>query len=335
MPRTKLIIEANSRMLLLEGDVLRNKNLEDEYHFKMSVRTRDVKACASHTGAYCRRMKLACDGCNALQLPQYNISTLHLTGDNNELYIDCHAVLHYTKPANKKITITVSGKNNMLKIDTEQIFGMYGLPVRQMDICIKSTRTPASGTHRIILSGTIACLNVSLQDSGSVDLDAGYLIVTEKATVKCCTDGLLQRLIKPRLISSATWSLIVEEKQTPAVPPVAQPQQISPKSKTLLPAYSKYTSVIEWSAGQCLAACEICMTNVPNAACVPCGHMLCVQCAYRLCKNLKQDQLLLCPCSGCKQSVERVLHVIFNMEKTRSSSSSSKKRKVEAISIDE
>lgn len=343
MPRTKLIIEANTRKLLLAGDTISNRQVQDEYHFKKSERTRDVKVCASHTGSYCKRMKLSCDKTRRVQLPIYSISTLQLTGDGNELFVNSAAVRRYSHPKSHKIAFIINGGNNTLSVDIDQDFDSSGLlPVQQLNILTKPTCGSTRGSHRIVLCGTIATLSITLNDTRRVCLDASHLIVTQKATVKCCTEDLLQELKKPRLLSFASWNYQVEQKQQPTLPAVISQQlqrSISQKTKTLLPAYSKHSSVIEWSPGLCLAACNVCMTNVPNAVCVPCGHMLCVQCAYSLCNRLKQDQQLVCPCGGCEQSVGRVQHVILNTEtggsSCSSSSSSSRKRTLDAITIED
>lgn len=327
----KIVIEATAKKLILQGGILRSRATAETYHFKQVTHPDSIKIYVCHTASYCaQHSNLTCACTTSVDVSDFRIYDVALRGNNNELYLGSLGM------AGGCSSFSMDGKQNNVEM---RISG------KRLSI-VMSGMGAAQGEHHLTLAGIVEELAIS--STRYFGLNAEHLTVVTSALITCHGQDLIKVMLEPRVLSgdfrvrneaaptrptppaaASTSTTTTTTPQTAAASPPPQsrrkraPKESSATKRTRLPADSHATCIAHKEEMR-LQACSICLENVPNWVCVPCGHMLCPRCTSLLCNKLKPSstQLLLCSQAGCNQKVEQVVRAILPFSSSSSSSSS-------------
>jgi len=318
-----LKIEASSKSLRLDSTGVRADC--GSYHFMTFARGKEYKVYVCHSIADCPGWR--CVGrSEALFRSREPFQDVEMVGNNNMLIIDTSM--------SALSRLIVSGVNNKIVLDAGKTSS------RTLLISVGGHCSSAD-INRMTVHGCLQCIHISTYTYLQVNAselcvhDGKILCMNGLMTVTCVQPSSGPHIdltdCTPRVVSTAAVSATISNTSESSAPSRKRSGKAVAAARTKLPRCTNSDIETASERGQyILDRCPVCSTNLPNAACVPCGHVLCMSCARGLCKSLKKK--LDCPILGCaKSEVDSVIHIYVPKQLLQETERS---HSVEAITID-
>lgn len=319
------MIESGCKKLVLKVSRLRGKDVA--YHFKTINHGSTLKAFC-HTAATCSGASAKCEQRDSAELKDWNSKSLFLKGDNNTLNI--HNSLFETTI--EEISFTVIGNNNTVVIDASE--DRYW-PLKTLCISIQG-RCSENYITSIVIEGRLQALKVvtnsylrlilthlKLQQDSSVTSSSRRIVEIAQPMFATPISLIQPSTSRTRDIVTGTTSERTENRRK-------RKNTANKIKETTIPAQQGVDALETGDADHILCKCPVCETQLPNAVCIPCGHVLCLTCA----KFLKsRSAVIKCAITGCDKVVESVIRIYLSTRVTKGAKTDGKSN-CDMISID-